>query len=77
MELKIKKIKNAFVVEWKEEIEENKFTTYQEAIVDNFNDEKEEMKSLLYWVAEFFGVSYDKWSKGNLNILYNKKGSKL
>lgn len=35
------------------------------------------MKELLYWIANYFGDGYDKWVEGNLNIEFNKKGSKV
>lgn len=41
------------------------------------DDEKEELKKLLYEVAEYFGATYDKWSKTNLQITFNRKGHKV
>jgi hypothetical protein len=34
------------------------------------------MKNLLFAVAEYFGISYDKWSSENLRISFDRKGHK-
>lgn len=40
-------------------------------------EEKIAMTSLLYKVADWYGVEYDKYSKTNLNITFDKKGYKV
>ena len=43
---------------------------------ENEFDEKKTMIRLLERVSDYFGVGYDRWGKENLNIQFNKKGSK-
>jgi hypothetical protein len=39
--------------------------------------EKETLQLLLYRIAEEFGFGYDKFSKENINITFDKKGHKV
>lgn len=84
-EMNIKKTKNGFIVEMQsneeslpeiEVIEE----TNSDSDVELFCTEDEEkiaVGKLLMRVAEYFGVSYDKFSDGNLRVTFDKNGHKL
>ena len=77
LELKIKSIENGFLIEWQEEIATGEFTTRQRAIT--FSDEQKGVEKLLYYIADYFSYEcgYDKFSKNNLKISWNKKGHKI
>ena len=78
MELKIKSINNGFLVSWVEDwsSEENKdIRQQQEAIVGE--DDKELLKNLFEFIAGHAGYIYDRFSKDNLNITFDKKGHKF
>lgn len=77
MELKIRQIENGYIVKYSIEIEEGKFQECEEVFEDNDMDEDECLSKLLYYVGDYFGRSYDKYGKDNLNINFNKKGHKL
>jgi hypothetical protein len=75
-ELKIEKIENGYVLSREEEIEDGKFKTIKDVVEEREDDEKETMTRLLERVAEYFGIQHDKFAADNLNIIWNKKGSK-
>lgn len=72
----IEKINNGYILSWMEETEHG-LKEEREVIEEDYDDEKEGMGKLLNRVAEFFGVSYDKWKDDNLKISWNGRGSKL
>ena len=49
---------------------------YKEDGLGEMDEEQYTMKKLLERVAEYFGCSYDKFSKTNLKVTFNKKGHK-
>lgn len=46
-------------------------------IIENEGTDKEAMTKLLTKIAEHFGESYNKYSKENINITWDKKGHKV
>jgi len=82
MELKIEKTNNGFILIWEEEWEDGTPHVTKEVIEENdlensfIDSEKVTMSKLLERVSDFFGITYDKWSKENLNIKWNKRGHK-
>jgi len=50
---------------------------YKNVIETENMDEKEELKKVLFKVADLLGYTYDKWEKENLNITFDKKGHKV
>jgi len=74
-EITITKAGNGFILSHEEETEYNTFTTLKE-VIEETSSEKETMKTLLYKIAEFFGMNYDKYAKDNLLITFDKKGGK-
>jgi hypothetical protein len=51
--------------------------TLFEMDINKEDGEKEALEKLLYAIAEALGITYDKWKDNNLNITFNKKGSKM
>lgn len=79
LELKITQVNNGYILTSAEKDEDEISYENKEVIEDNDDndDKKEAMKRMLERVAEYFGECYDKWSSENLNISWNKKGSKI
>jgi hypothetical protein len=59
-------------------IDENGLFLGMEETVEivNNEEEKESIINLLYKVADWCGYNYDKYSKENINITWDKKGHK-
>lgn len=76
MELNIKSVTNGFILSWDEEIDEEGGKAPIQEVIEG-QDEQEEMKRLLEYVAGHFGYHYNKWGDKNLEISFNGKGSKL
>lgn len=93
MKLTIEQTNNGFILSWEEEVIVNESAlstidfsinpkethTEKEVIEGDESDggDKEAIERLLYRVAEFFGIQYEKYGENNLNISWNKKGHKL
>lgn len=77
--LKIQESSNGFILTWQEENEEDyEINEYQTVVIEDKRDDKNEcIGELLYFVAEYFGVDYNKYGSDNLNIEFNKKGNKV
>jgi len=76
MEVKINSVNNGFILSVDEKVEDGGIVKQMEVIQEKETD-KETMKELLEWIAEYFGCEYDKWTEDNLSIEFNKKGSKV
>jgi hypothetical protein len=76
-ECRIKKADNGFLIEYEEMDDENTAIVRRIVVEDFEDDEKKNIADMLYKVADFFGVCYDKWSDKNLDINWDKKGHKL
>jgi hypothetical protein len=80
LKLTIEKAEGGYILSWDEEIEDNVFRESKKVVFapDDIDDsgEREGMKNLLFAVAEYFGISYDKWSSENLRISFDRKGHK-
>jgi len=74
--MKIDRITNGYILSWDEEVKEGVFETQKEVIEDRDTD-KETMSALFEWIAEHFGIGYDKWGKENLRISWDKEGHKV
>jgi hypothetical protein len=76
-ECKIIKADNGFIIEYQEEIDDSKFETKHIVIEDEMDDEKKNMADMLYKVADYFGVNYNKFALDNLKITWDEKGHKV
>lgn len=83
MKIQIESIENGYIISYYEDeedangnlVKEEKREVFEE--LDVFEGENETMVRLLTRVADFFGVTYDKYKENNLNITFDKKGHKL
>lgn len=83
-ESKISKVENGYIVEYDDEIEDNRFINKKEVfeINETYNDEehrKEDLEAFIkvvWWLLEHFGLFYSKWSKYNL-VMNIEKGSNV
>lgn len=78
----IEKVENGFIIRDYIYMDDNedgskKFEENVEVIETSDLSENEELKKILYIVAEKLCYQYDKYGKENLNIQFNKKGHKL
>ena len=73
--LQIKEVSNGFLLEWSEPDEIYDELDIRE-VIEKSNDEKETMTRLLEFVAEHFGIIFDKFSPNNLVIKWDKVGHK-
>ena len=79
----INKADNGYVVEVHGEekqtfVCEETNQTHEEEQYKTTDSEEIALGKMLYYVAEFIGgYNYDKWSKSNLNITFDKIGSKV
>jgi hypothetical protein len=80
--IQIEKVENGYIVEV---LGEEKQVFVCEETCQEHEDEQYKtddcediaLGKMLYYVAEFIGgYNYDKWSNSNLNITFDKKGSK-
>lgn len=76
-EITIRKASNGFICSWKEESDnEEDYIVIRQAVFEESEenptsenlDELENMKNLLHFIQEHFGVSYSKHNKKNLVI---------
>jgi len=78
--IEIAKLDNGYIVKVNilEDIDENQNRKYSEneEIIEE-EDEKKALVRLLYLIAEKTGYIYNKYGEENLNITFDKKGSKL
>lgn len=65
-----------YVLQWEAEIKDNNWET-QYVPIEETSDEFDTMRRLLECVAEFFGFPYDKYSRTNINITFDKLGRKV
>lgn len=77
--LNIEKVENGFIFEWLEQVEEDKWKAKKELIEVDFDldPDKEGWIRVLKYVAEHFGVSYDRFGENNLQISFEGKGHKV
>lgn len=62
--------------EQKEVIEEDEITNNIDRIIYK-DGEKQAMTKLLFRIAEFFGIQYDKFKEDNLKITWTEVGHKI
>ena len=80
--LTITEAENGYICSWKE-VDMDTATEEKETIIDvqhvieECDFEHDTMTKLLEFVAEHFGVHYDKYGSGNLRIAWDRKGSKV
>jgi len=72
----IEKVENGFVVSHKEEVDDEYIRVEKRVMEEDNHDEKKCMEVLLYHIAEYFGLQYNKFGKENLNISWDKQGHK-
>ena len=81
--MEIAQIDNGYVLQsyfWEDSTEGGEKIIGSNTLVfedEDYDDDKESLKNLLYKVAETLGFTYDKYGKENLNITFDKKGRKL
>jgi hypothetical protein len=79
-ELRIIRAENGWILYWEEYTDEG-IVMMREVIAEDdlelMSMEKESMTRLLYRIAEYFGQLQDKYSKNNLNITWDKRGSRV
>lgn len=82
--IEIGKVDNGYVIKrnfWDDTSEDGqRVIGSDEEVIEEKEGEhadKEALVNLLYKLAEHLGFSYDKWSDKNLEINFNKKGSKI
>ena len=73
--LNIEKAENGWVLSHAEETEEGKYEVVKELVIDEMDNQG--MTNLLMAVNDYFGKSYDKFGKENLNITWDGVGSKI
>jgi len=74
--LRIQQANNGFILLWHGPTDDPAINENQRIVIEDRDDEKECMRSMLYAVADHFGLHYDKWAKDNLSITFDKKGHK-
>jgi len=79
-EAKIIKAENGYIVEYEDEVDDNRFISRKEVfeINEKYGEDeqrKEEIElfiKVVWWMLEHFGLYYDKWSKYNLTMNIEK-----
>ena len=71
--IEIEKINNGYIISWEEEFADG---TYNTQVFETKDSDKDTLTELFYFIAEHFGAHYDKFGSENLNIKWNKKGTK-
>ena len=76
--LKIEEAENGYIAIYLEEEDDGVFRKVKKIFSNSETEEDDQktMENLLYFIADFFGFSYDKFSENNLNIKWNMKGGK-
>lgn len=82
MKIEIEEIENGYILSWEEEWgDEGKMHRVKHVIEvkEDCSDEsyREALTEVFLFLAEQFGETYDKYGEENLNIKWNKKGSKV
>jgi len=82
MKFKIEKVEDGFIITnyiWEDTTENGTpiIKEYKKVIETGDMDEKEELKTVLFRVADLLGYMYNKYGEENLNITFDKKGHKL
>lgn len=76
--IKIERVANGFLVREAYEDEPGSYSEIVQVFEENeVEGKKEVMGRLLEYVADYFGLGYDKHSKQNLKISWNRKGHKV
>ena len=73
--ISIEQVETGYIISYKEELEDNWVKEFKEVVEKE--DGAEEIKGVLYRVADFFGFGYDKFAENNLKITFDEKGSKF
>ncbi len=69
---------NGFIITYKGERYSSEAThEVDEYEVFQSDDVKESLTNVFEWIAEFYGVGYNKYSDSNLSVSWDKKGHKL
>ena len=76
LELRISTANNGFILYSKVETEDNVWVEEME-VVEETNDEHDLFRRMLEKVAEYFGITYNKYGHDNINITFDKKGCKV
>ena len=75
-EVTVRKVNNGFICKYEEETEDGEGFYTSEVLFelkDTEDGELENMKELLYWIKEHFGIYWSKHNKTNLDIELNKE----
>ena len=75
-ELTIKEATDGFVLMYDVEVRDDVWET-EYIPVEDTGDDNDLLRRMLEKVAEHFGMHYDKWGHGNINITFDKKGHKV
>lgn len=75
--INIKRVNNGFIITSKDLSEMNAEIEIETVFESGEEDEKKCLADVLYFIAQEFGYSYDKWKEDNLNITWDKKGHKI
>ena len=74
----IQETDNGYIITNKYTVEDGKEEIGSYRVVEDYDDDEQDtIARLLYEIAVCLGVEYNKWSKGNLSISWDKKGYKL
>jgi hypothetical protein len=78
-EIKIRKAENGYICSWEEESEDDEPRILKKEQVFEEKEDSEEfseldcMKEVLYFIAEYFGINYNKHNSSNLKIEVEKR----
>lgn len=75
----IEQIENGYLLSWLEDWSSDEKQDIKECkeVIEDKGDENEAMKDLLFRTAEFFGQLEDRYNNNNLNIKFDREGSKF
>ena len=71
----ITKVENGFTIVYSEDADEGIRHTTE--VIECSGNEKETMTKVFEWVADQFGLSYEKFGSENLSISWDGKGHKV
>lgn len=72
----IEKAGNGFILRWVEQMDDD-FQREEAEVIEDVDEERKALTSLLERIAEWAGYNYDKYGKENLSISWDKKGHKV
>jgi hypothetical protein len=76
-EIKIRKVNNGYICSWEEESEnqEDYFKKEQKVFEEIDDDELKNMREMLLFIKEYFGINYSKHNKKNLVVEIENENS--